>query len=133
MSSCARIFFILLLCWMGLHCGIYKCSYDTSNISYFNSSPPLFSFITSPPISGTVSTSIFFPFTFMCTQYLCHIHSLTSFPYLLLPHSLVWTTPGRTCSSLLFSDFAKERKVNDFCLFNTQGDFLMALQFTYIL
>jgi hypothetical protein len=31
--------FILLLCWVGLHCGIYKCSYNISNLSYLNSSP----------------------------------------------------------------------------------------------
>jgi hypothetical protein len=29
----------LLLCWVGVHCGIYKSSYNVSNISYLNSLP----------------------------------------------------------------------------------------------
>jgi hypothetical protein len=29
----------LLLCWVGVHCGIYKGSYNVSNISYSPSSP----------------------------------------------------------------------------------------------
>jgi hypothetical protein len=41
------IYFIyfLLLCWVGLHCRIYKSSYNISNISCLNSPPPPFSFI----------------------------------------------------------------------------------------
>jgi hypothetical protein len=35
------------------------------------------------PIQEIVATGIFFPFTFMCTQYLHHTHPLTPFPYLL--------------------------------------------------
>jgi hypothetical protein len=35
----------LLLCCMGVHCGLYKSSYNISNISYLNSPPPSFSFI----------------------------------------------------------------------------------------
>jgi hypothetical protein len=52
-----------------------------------NSPPPPFSFV-SLPIPGTVSTGIIFAFTYMCTQYLHHIHSPIPFPYLLLvpPH-----------------------------------------------
>jgi hypothetical protein len=38
-----------LLCWVGVHCGIYKSSYNVSNLSYFNSPPPPFSFISLPP------------------------------------------------------------------------------------
>jgi hypothetical protein len=38
-----------------------------------------------PPIPGTVSTGLIFPFTYMCTQYLHHIHPPTPFPFLLLP------------------------------------------------
>jgi hypothetical protein len=42
--------FILLLCWVDVHCGIYKGSYNISNISYLNSPPSLlFSFIPSFP------------------------------------------------------------------------------------
>jgi hypothetical protein len=45
---------LLLLCWMGVHCGTYKSSYDISNISYLNSPPPSLSFI-SPSSSQCVS------------------------------------------------------------------------------
>jgi hypothetical protein len=34
-----------LLCWVGIHCGIYKYSYNISNTSYLNSLPPSFYFI----------------------------------------------------------------------------------------
>jgi hypothetical protein len=34
-------FYFLLLYWMGVHCGIYKSSYNVSNISYLN----LYSFL----------------------------------------------------------------------------------------
>jgi hypothetical protein len=36
----------------------------------------------SPPPPKIVSTDITFPFTYMCTQYLYHIHSLWPFPHL---------------------------------------------------
>jgi hypothetical protein len=42
-------FFPLLLCWVGVHCGIYKGSYNVSNISYLNSPPPWLPCIPSPP------------------------------------------------------------------------------------
>jgi hypothetical protein len=41
------LFFIVVL--GGVHCGIYKSSYNVSNISYLNSPPPLLSFFPSPP------------------------------------------------------------------------------------
>jgi hypothetical protein len=37
--------FLLLLCWVGVHCSIYKSSYNVSNISYLNSPLLLLSFI----------------------------------------------------------------------------------------
>jgi hypothetical protein len=40
-------FFFKLLCWVGVHCDIYKSSYNVSNI-YLSSPPPLLSFIPSP-------------------------------------------------------------------------------------
>jgi hypothetical protein len=64
------LFFPLLLCWVGIHCSIYKGSYNVSNTSYLNSPPPLVSFIPTLPIHGTVSTAIIFAFTYMCIQYL---------------------------------------------------------------
>jgi hypothetical protein len=36
---------LFLLCWVEVHCGIHKSSYNISNISYLNSPPPSFSFI----------------------------------------------------------------------------------------
>jgi hypothetical protein len=38
-----------------------------------------------PPIPGTVSTGLIFPYTHMCTQYLHHIHPLTLSPPHLIP------------------------------------------------
>jgi hypothetical protein len=38
-----------------------------------------------PPFPGTVSTGIIFTFTYMCTQYLHHIHPLTLFSWYLPP------------------------------------------------
>jgi hypothetical protein len=35
------------------------------------------------PVPGVVSTGLIFPFTYLCTQYLHHIHLPTPFPYLL--------------------------------------------------
>jgi hypothetical protein len=40
-----KYFLLLLLCWVGVHCSIYKGSYNVSNTSHLNSPPPLlFSF-----------------------------------------------------------------------------------------
>jgi hypothetical protein len=39
--------FIIFYCSVGVHCGIYKNIYNISNISYFNSPPPSFSFFSS--------------------------------------------------------------------------------------
>jgi hypothetical protein len=40
-----KSFFVLLLCWVEIHCGIYKGSYIVSNISYLNSPPATASFM----------------------------------------------------------------------------------------
>jgi hypothetical protein len=42
---------ILFLHFIGVHCGIYKSSYNVSNISYLNSPPPPLCFISSSPHS----------------------------------------------------------------------------------
>jgi hypothetical protein len=67
---------------VGVHCSIYKRSYNISNISYLNS-PLYHSPLPPPPISGIVSTGIMFPFTYMCTQYLQYIHAPMAFTHLL--------------------------------------------------
>jgi hypothetical protein len=46
------------------------------------------------PTSGIFWTGIFFPLTYMCTQYLHHIHPPSPFPHL-LPTSTGSKTPGR--------------------------------------
>jgi hypothetical protein len=71
--------------------------------------PSSFSFILPQPIPGIISIGIIFLFSNMCTEYLGDIHPPTPFP-LLLPYSLVPTPAGRTCSTLLISNFVKEKK-----------------------
>jgi hypothetical protein len=46
-----KIIFHLLLCWVGLHCGIYKSSYNVSNTSYLDSPSPWLCFISLSPHS----------------------------------------------------------------------------------
>jgi hypothetical protein len=74
-------------------------------------------FIPSPallysPIPGIISTGIIFAFTYMCTQYLHHIH-----PPMFCPHIIPTSDwyqhsppPSMTWSALLFSDFVEEKK-----------------------
>jgi hypothetical protein len=45
---------------------------------------PYFTLLYPPPsIPGIVSTSVIFSFTYMCTQYLHYIYSITLFPHIL--------------------------------------------------
>jgi hypothetical protein len=128
--------YIFLLCWVGILYGIYKSSYNISSVSYLNSPSPQLCFIPPPPILGIDSAAIIFAFTYMCTQFLYHIHSPTPFlhhfplPTGLLPHN-------RTCSTLLFSNFIEEkRKKLHFCLFvikvATQGVSLSKIRWVYL-
>jgi hypothetical protein len=50
-------FFIIVV--LGVHCDIYKSSY---NLLYLTSPPPSFSFNHPPPIPGIVSTGLIFLF-----------------------------------------------------------------------
>jgi hypothetical protein len=52
----------------------------------------------SSPNSGIVSASLIFPFTYMCKQYLHHIHPPTPFPHI-LPKS---PRQDMSCSPVLF-------------------------------
>jgi hypothetical protein len=121
-KSVGNLFIFLKFCYCcaGVHCGIYKSSYNISNISKWNSPPPPFSFIPSAPLPGIVSTGLSFPLTCMCkcmcTQYLYYIHSPTPFPHTLSPPTGT-NPPDRTCSLILFF------KKSQFCLFKitTQG------------
>jgi hypothetical protein len=76
---CCWVF--LMLCYVGVHCGIYKNSYNILNISYLNYLLPHSPFSPSSPIPEIVSTDLIFPFTYMCTQYLHYIHSPHLLPY----------------------------------------------------
>jgi hypothetical protein len=76
--------FFLIVVLGGVHCGIYKSSYNISNLSYLNS--PLSTIVPYPPplpIPGLVSTGIIFAFPYMCTHFLYGIP--TPFPYHLTP------------------------------------------------
>jgi hypothetical protein len=80
-----------------------------STISYLNSPPTPFSFISHPPIPGIVSTDIF-PFTYIGLPYLHHTRP-PPFPHLLLPATDTTSPPlARTCSALLFFDVVEEKK-----------------------
>jgi hypothetical protein len=61
------------------------------------------------PISGIVLIGLIFPFAYMCTQYLLHIHPPTPSSHLIPPPTAT-NPPDRTCSAVLFSDFVKEKK-----------------------
>jgi hypothetical protein len=102
------IIIIFLLCWVGVHCSIYKGSYNVSNISFLNLPLPLLSFIPSPLIPGSFYSYIF-TFIYMCIHYLHGIHlpilSLSSPPF----HQCQLTLLSRTCSILLFSNFVEEK------------------------
>jgi hypothetical protein len=92
------LYAFLLLCWVGVHCGIYKSFYNVSNIPYLNSLPPPTTLLYSPYLPGIVSTGIIFVFAYMYTQYLYHSHPPTPFPCHLPPPT--GTTPP-SCSLIL--------------------------------
>jgi hypothetical protein len=74
-------------CFAGweVHCGIYKSSYNVSNISYLNSPPPPCSFLLPSSHSWNSFNKCHFLFTYTYTQYLYQIHLSTPFPHLFSP------------------------------------------------
>jgi hypothetical protein len=76
---------IVVLLIVGVQCGIYKSSYNISNISYLHSLPPPFFFIFPPLLHGIVSAGLTFPFTHKCIQCFHHIHFPMPIPHHLLP------------------------------------------------
>jgi hypothetical protein len=63
------------------------------------------------PIPGRVSIGLIFPFSRMSTEYFHHIHPSTAFSHLLpTPTGTKPPCPGKTCSTLLFSNFVKEKQ-----------------------
>jgi hypothetical protein len=100
------LFFIVL----GVHCGIYKSSYNKSNISYLNSPPPSFSFTLFPPfLQSFQQVSLFH--LHACIHSTCTIFTrLHPFPAS-FSFPLVPIPPDKTCSDFLFSAFVKEKKM----------------------
>jgi hypothetical protein len=95
--------FFPLLCWVGVHCGIYKGSYNVSNRSHLNSSPPPLSFVLLSPASWNTFSRCHFwiyihhVYTFFALYSLSYLLSLSPCSLPLVPPTL-----GRTCSVLLF-------------------------------
>jgi hypothetical protein len=114
--------FILLLCQVGVHCGIFKIRIIYQ--IYHTWIHPLhhFPFPTFPLIPEIVSSGTIILFIYMCTHYLHQIHPPIPFPHLFPIPIGTNPTPGKTCSILLFSDFVKGKKWH-LCLFKiaTQG------------
>jgi hypothetical protein len=51
--------FILLLCWVGVHCGIYKGSYNKGNISYLNSPSTILLYLPFPHLRNSFNRYFF--------------------------------------------------------------------------
>jgi hypothetical protein len=66
-NTITKFIFFTFIVVLGVLYGIYKSSYNISNISYLNSPPPSFYFILPSSIPGIVSTGLIFPFTYMFT------------------------------------------------------------------
>jgi hypothetical protein len=75
----AHLFFLLLLCWVGVLCGIYKSSYNISNMSYLNS--PLHCSPSLPHSWNSFNRYHQITFTCLCTHFLHWIHPPTPFPH----------------------------------------------------
>jgi hypothetical protein len=101
MTTYSHFSFFFIVLGRG-NCG----SYNISTVSYLNSPRPPFSYILPlpTPIPGIVSKGIIFPFTYIYTQYLYHIHPLTPFPHF-SPFSVVPTPQDKTCSTIQFPFF----------------------------
>jgi hypothetical protein len=103
-SSMSHVFLfflvLLLLYWVGVHCGIYGNSYNISNTSYLNSPPLPFSFI--PPCPHSWNSFIRCHFSIYIHVY--SVYTIVTFPQ---PSPTITNLPDRTCSALLFSNFIK--------------------------
>jgi hypothetical protein len=122
-------YFVLLLCWVGVHCSIYKGSYNVSNISYLNSPPPLcshfsnvthLSLLSHPGLSVKVTTvmlirrTILYPPLRCCWWDLLSIYvppGAVSFLFMLYlyiralgRHSPTWATPLATAPDYNFKN-----------------------------
>jgi hypothetical protein len=81
------LFFIIVV--LGVHCSIYKSSYNIPNISYLNSPPSSFYFTFPPSTSwNSFNRSHFSIYTHMCTVFAPYSTS-----YILSPHPPPLTGP----------------------------------------
>jgi hypothetical protein len=134
-------FFPLFLWWVGVTCGIYKCFYNVSNISYLNP-PPL-----PPPTPGSWSSfnryhfCIYIHVYSFCTAFILLPPFLAISPRDDLP-SYQPSSQRRPCSSLLFSDFIEQKREKikrktSFLLVwdkgNYTGSFLVIFPCVYVL
>jgi hypothetical protein len=68
--------FFLLLCWVGVHCSIYKSSYNISNVSYLNTPPQLLSLIPPSTDSWNSFNKYHFCILHRCVYIICTIFTL---------------------------------------------------------
>jgi hypothetical protein len=92
--------FLKLLCWVWVHCNIYKGSCSLSNISYLNSP---FSLPHAPHWFLEQFEQVSFLHLHTCVHSVCIIFTL-----LLLSRS---APHHRSCSVLLFCDFVEEKNI----------------------
>jgi hypothetical protein len=131
----------LFYCYAGWGYIVVLTKVLTMHQIYHTCIHPLHHSLSSPPplIPGIVSADLIFPFIYMCTQYLYHIHLPSQFRHL-LPTShqyqpSPWAGPIPSSCSLILCEERKGKKMT-FLLFKiaTQVvEFLVALPCIYVL
>jgi hypothetical protein len=113
------ILIVFIIVVLGVHCAIYKSSY---NVLYLNSPFPSFFFIPPPLIPRTALAGLIFPFTWIYTQYWNHIHP-SLFIFLSILQIANLSSSSRifpsACSNLLLRTYS-ESLISGIPLFNTK-------------
>jgi hypothetical protein len=129
--------YLIILCWVGVHCGIYKSIkmyqifHTWIHLFHHSSLSPL------PSIPRIASTGIIFTFTYMFTQHLYHTHPPTHF----LHHHFPTTgtnhpSPGKDqfCFPVLWFCRRKKKKMTFLFVYGTYpGSFLVTFPCIYVL
>jgi hypothetical protein len=98
-------YLVLLFYWVGIHCDIYKSSYNISNISHLNSPPSTIILYCPFPSNFWNSFNRYvFIYIHVCTVFILYSPSCVLSPPTTNP-------PHRTCSALLVSDYVHEQKM----------------------